>query len=172
MKFLKIGLIILALLALAFFGMRMYTKSHSPAEKVEYSKGDLSMKVNYCRPYMKGREIFGGIVPYGKVWRTGANEPTTIEFSKDVDFNGNAVKAGKYSLWTIPNADKWAIVLNKEIPAWGTMHKPENDLLKTDVPVGQALTESEQLTIIFVDQDSLSNLNIRWASTDINVPIR
>src|SRR5690606_15950790 len=76
--------------------------------------------ITYCEPFKKDRDIFGGLVPYGKVWRTGANEATEITFKKDVTFAGVAVKAGTYSLFTIPEKGEWTIILNPELKQWGS----------------------------------------------------
>jgi hypothetical protein len=108
-KFLIIsGIAVAALIILAAvtnFFVKKHTKSFSPEEQIEYKQDDLQIVVFYNRPYKKGREIFGALVPFGKVWRTGANEASTFETNQDLQFKGKTLKKGRYSLWTIPELD-------------------------------------------------------------------
>ena len=171
-KIVKIILIVVAVLAVAFFALRTYTKSKSPAETAKFDQNGLSVQVDYCRPYKKGREIFGKLEPYGKVWRTGANEATIFDVKQDVKIGDKALKAGKYSLWTIPNVDKWTIVLNSETGQWGTMYDEKKDVLRVDVPAGKTAEIVEQLTIDFATAEGGSDMNIRWDNTEVKVPIR
>lgn len=171
-KIVKIILIVVAVLAVAFFALRTYTKSKSPAETAKFDQNGLSVQVDYCRPYKKGREIFGKLEPYGKVWRTGANEATIFDVKQDVKIGDKALKAGKYSLWTIPNVDKWTIVLNSETGQWGTMYDEKKDVLRVDVPAGKTADIVEQLTIDFATAEGGSDMNIRWDNTEVKVPIR
>ena len=97
-----------------------------------------NVKVTYGRPYKKGRPVFGSLVPYGKVWRCGADEATTITFAKDGTFGGKAVKAGTYALFVIPTETKWTIILNGNAKQWGAFDYEKNkskDVLQADVPV-------------------------------------
>ncbi|WP_394993821.1 DUF2911 domain-containing protein [Emticicia sp.] len=171
-KIVKIILIVVAVLAVAFFALRTYTKSKSPAETAKFDQNGLSVQVDYCRPYKKGREIFGKLEPYGKVWRTGANEATIFDVKQDVKIGDKALKAGKYSLWTIPNVDKWTIVLNSETGQWGTMYDEKKDVLRVDVPAGKTAEIVEQLTIDFATAEGGSDMSIRWDNTEVKVPIR
>ncbi|MEO9966330.1 MAG: DUF2911 domain-containing protein [Reichenbachiella sp.] len=91
----------------------------SPAKVSKASVSGNDVSINYSSPSKKGREIYGGLVPYGQVWRTGANEATTIELSKDANIGGVAVKAGKYSLFTIPGEKEWTIIINSNAKQWG-----------------------------------------------------
>ncbi|MEL7006748.1 MAG: DUF2911 domain-containing protein [Bacteroidota bacterium] len=90
----------------------------SPPATVEAKINGLDITIDYSRPSAKGRTIFGGLEPYGQVWRTGANESTWIEFSDDVKINGESLPAGKYGLFTIPNKDEWTIIFNKDWKGW------------------------------------------------------
>ena len=138
----------------------------SPHETVE--SGDI--KVSYGRPYKKGREVFGGLEKYGKVWRTGADEATEITFAKDGTFGGQPVKAGTYTLFTIPEKDQWTIILNSQLGQWGAYeydkHKAK-DVLQIKVPVKSLSAPVEQLTIRF-DQ---GNMLIEWDTTQVAVPV-
>ena len=93
-----------------FFSAKTYTKSHSPEKVAVYQDADFNIKVKYSSPFKKNREIFGLLVPYSKVWRTGANEATTFSTNKDLKFNDGVLPAGEYTLWTIPNEDQWEII--------------------------------------------------------------
>src|SRR5690606_39069345 len=91
----------------------------SPSQSIRQDFALSSIEINYSRPAKKGRVIFGDLVPYGKLWRTGANAPSKIKFGEDVTVGGVAVKAGEYALYTIPNKDSWEIILNTGLTNWG-----------------------------------------------------
>lgn len=128
-----------------------------------------NIKVTYGRPYKKERKIFGGLEPYGKIWRTGADQATQITFEKDGTFGGKPVKAGTYTLFTIPNPDEWTIILNSQLGQWGhysyDKHK-DKDVLQVKVPSTKLDTPIEQHTIRF----DKSNLIIEWDDTRVVVP--
>ncbi|HYC27374.1 MAG TPA: DUF2911 domain-containing protein [Chitinophagaceae bacterium] len=141
-------------------------KRKSPHETVEGN----GVKVTYGRPYKKGREIFGGLEKLGKVWRTGADEATEITFSKDVNFGGKPVKAGTYTMFTIPDKSEWTIILNSQMGQWGAYDYDkykDKDVLHVNVPVKTLDTPIEQLTIRFEG----SNMIIEWDKTQVTVPI-
>jgi hypothetical protein len=121
-KFLIVAGVAVALLIIlgvvAKFFVNQHDKSFSPEEEVAFTSSDLNIRVFYNRPFKKGREIFGGLVPYDKVWRTGANEATTFETSKDLLIEGKTLKKGKYSLWTIPGEETWKVIFNSEFGQW------------------------------------------------------
>src|SRR5882672_8857196 len=147
-------LLVAAGAAVLFYGYHK-TKSFSPESTVTFEDGGLKISVFYNRPWKKGREIFGGLVPYGKTWRTGANEPTVFETNKELKIGENILKAGRYSFWTVPNEQSWSVVFNSEIPSWGidvmnrgvAARKSENDVLVVDVPVMTTGKEFEKFTI-------------------------
>ena len=115
----------------------------SPKASVSQTIGYTNITIDYGRPGVKERTIWGGLVPYNQVWRTGANEATTIQFTTDVTVNGEKVPAGKYSLFTVPTPDMWTVVFNKVDKQWGAFnYKQEDDLLRFDVkPERGAFTE-------------------------------
>src|SRR6187401_1933713 len=118
--FSSIGIVVIvSLMALIAYLKTVNTKSLSPEDDAIFTNGDLTVRVFYNRPFKKGREIFGTLVPYGKVWRTGANEATTFETSKDLSVDGKILKKGKYTLWTIPGEENWSVIFNKEHGQWG-----------------------------------------------------
>jgi hypothetical protein len=174
LKKILIGLAVLAvILFVAFQVMKSRTKSSSPEVKQTYSVGAAKVDLFYCSPSKKGRDIFGGLIKYGEVWRTGANEPTTFETDKNLTIGGKSLPAGKYSLWTIPQKDSWTVILNKEIPYWGdgsggkAARNDKTDVLQVVVPVKTPKLIQEKLTI-----DANNNeLTISWDIVKVSVPI-
>ena len=176
--FLKIGGIIIVLAAVLVFIMRYSTKAHSPEATINYTRGDLKIEVFYNRPYKKERVIFGELVPYNEVWRTGANEATTFETNKDIMVDGSLLEAGKYTLWTIPMEDSWKVIFNKNMYPWGidmeekAYRDPEFDALVLEVPTKDLQRTIEQFTIAFNEENEFINLNLAWAETLVSVPIK
>ncbi len=135
----------------------------------EGRRGPVTAKVVYSRPYKKDREIFGGLVPFGKVWRTGADEATEITFYKDVMFGGKEVKAGSYALFTVPNKDMWEVRLNSDLHQWGSYGYDESkDVAKTMAKVQSMENSLENFTIVFAD----GNMVLAWDKTMVAVPIK
>ena len=175
-------LIIISLLVLATLGFLAYriytTKSHSPEANVEFADGPLKVHVFYNRPFKRGREIFGGLVPFGRVWRTGANEASYLETNQVLNFGGKELKPGKYSLWTIPNEQSWTIILNSEYPSWGVSfdgvanYNEAADALRVDVPAVLQDKEIEQFTISVEKVDEGYELIFMWDKTLVIVPFR
>ncbi len=127
--------------------------------------------VTYGRPYKKGRDIFGKLEPYGKVYRVGADEATTITFAKDGTFGGKPVKAGTYTLFATPNQSTWTIILNSQLGQWGAFkydQYKDKDVLHVDVPVVPLSTPLEQLTIA----EQKGNLTIAWDVVKVAVPVQ
>jgi hypothetical protein len=135
----------------------------SPKAAVSQTIGYTEISVEYSRPSVHGRKIWGDLVPYNKVWRTGANEATVIQFTTDVSINGNKIPAGRYSLFTIPNEKEWTIIFNKVDKQWGAFnYKEDQDLIRFNVtPTENEFVES----LIYYFSDITSNsvlLNIAW----------
>lgn len=174
LKKILIGLAVLAvILFIAFQVMKSKTKSASPEVKQTYSVGAAKVDLDYSSPSKKGREIFGGLIKYGEVWRTGANEPSTFETDKNLVIDGKKLPAGKYSLWTIPAKDSWTVIFNKEIPFWGVgsggkaAKNNKEDVLQVIVPVEKLTSPQEKLLI-----DAQNNaLHISWDMAKVTVPI-
>src|SRR5687768_6149959 len=120
------GVVLITILVLVVAQVQFKNKkSFSPEEEIYYSDGDLKLRVFYNRPYKKNREIFGVLVPYGKVWRTGANEATVFETNKTIVIEGKKLNPGTYSFWTIPDSVTWIAIFNSGLPTWGINHKGE-----------------------------------------------
>lgn len=180
-KYLKWGLIIIVSLAALLYGAYLFminqTKKHSPEETVTYNLDGYDLEVFYNRPYKKGRNIFGGLVPYGQVWRTGANEATTFQTATDLSIDGKSLKAGKYTLWTIPEATSWTVIFNSKQYAWGVnrsgaSREAEEDALQVVVPVGNIPNEVEQFTITLEAEGGQPQLIFTWDRTRVAVPLK
>jgi len=135
---------------------------------------DTYMKVVYGQPWMRGRTIFGDLVPFDQVWRTGANEGSEIYFQSDVIFGGEHVPAGLYSLFTIPGEFSWTIILNEQLGQWGLRgYDSEHDIARVVVQVTETEEPVEGFTIRFqeAEEDADIQLNIAWERTSVSVPI-
>lgn len=133
-------------------------------------------RVIYSRPHKNGRKIFGtdaeSLCKYGEPWRLGANEATEIEFFRSVVFNDKVVQPGRYVMYCIPHPDKWTIILNTNLYAWGLHINPEHDVLKTDVPV-QALSPSlEDFTLVFLPAAGGADLLMAWDNVKVLLPVK
>lgn len=169
---------ILLLGGLVYFLYSIFTtRSHSPAETTSMSHRSLDVKVEYYRPYKKGRLIFGteeeeALVPYGKYWRLGANDATEITFSKDVNFVNKPIPAGSYRMYAVPDQTSWQISLNSELGKFGYFEPNYAlDVAKVEVPVTRQPEETEQLTITFEPDSAGVIMNIKWDKTLVQVPI-
>lgn len=173
-KKLFIGVVLLVVGYVGHLAYQFYTsQAVSPRDEAVYEGDDLRVVVDYGRPYKKGRKIFGGLVPYGEYWRTGANEATEIEFSRDVLFGGSPVAKGRYRLYTIPEPARWTIVLNKELGQWGKFEPDHSlDLLSVEVPVLLPKEEAEQFTIEFVSSPEGAYMVFTWNRTMVRVPVK
>lgn len=185
MKILKWILIIVVALVLlmVFVGMpymQEQTKKHSPENTVAYTGNGLDLAVVYSSPSKKGRVIFGELVPFDAVWRTGANEPTSFTTDKSIKIIDKTLAAGTYSLWTIPNEDSWSIIFNSEVPEWGvtimsggkeTTRNPETDVIQFEVPVETLQNTVEHFTIRFDELENQLYLILSWDNTKVSIPI-
>lgn len=148
------------------------TPQPSPAAKMEQVVGLTDVTVEYSRPGMKGRTIFGNLVPYGEVWRTGANANTKITFSDDVTIGGKELKKGTYAIYTIPNATSWDVIFYSDATNWGNPAKWDESkvALKTTVEVHSLPNKIESFTMTFDDVNNDSAvLGILWENTYVGV---
>ena len=148
---------------------QLKTPRPSPKAVVTQTIGFTDVTITYSRPAARGRQIFGGLVPYDKVWRTGANEATTISFSDDVTINGQALPKGTYSLHTIPGKDQWTIIFNKVANQWGSFNydQAQDALRVTAKPHGDEYNELMTFAIPKVTPDE-ATVEIKW--TNVAVP--
>lgn len=169
---------IAVLLFIALFSMKAWTKSFSSEETVTFENGDLEVEIFYNRPHKNGRTLFGELVPYNQVWRTGANEATTFKTNKDIYVDGSLLQAGKYTVWTVPKKESWEIIFNSKMYSWGiTMdgkpsRKPEFDVLTLEIPVLKNLKTVEQFTVYFDKGERLNHLFLAWGNVVITVPFK
>ncbi|MEO0894850.1 MAG: DUF2911 domain-containing protein [Bacteroidota bacterium] len=168
------AVIAVGMIALKVFETNM--RKLSPPQTAEFTQGDLKMEVIYCSPAKKDRNIFGELIPFGEVWRTGANEATLFTSSKDFKFNGQEVKAGTYTLWTIPGEKEWKVMLNSKMYAWGihmsgeAQREGEFDVATATVAVMPLASVEENLKIAIQQQEEL-NMSIAWDQTKVKVPL-
>ena len=138
----------------------------SPRDSVVMGNvGGASLWIDYGRPAKRGRTVFGGVVPYGEVWRTGANAATQFRTDKALDFGGTVVPAGFYTLWTIPSPTGWKLIVNGETGEWGTVHKPEKDLYTIEMKVTALPSPIERFTISVDPAPQGGTLNMDWDTT-------
>ncbi len=149
------------------------TPQPSPTQTIKQNFGLGSIELNYSRPAKKGRKIMGDLVPFGKVWRTGANAATTLTFSDDVTIGGTEVKAGKYGLLTIPDAGKWTIIISKDVTInQPSAYKPENDVVRVQADVVKTPFSVENFTINFANLTGSScNVEMMWENTYVQFAI-
>jgi hypothetical protein len=153
-------------LCIAFNG---FAQRASPHDTVSNKNGDIT--VTYGRPYKKGRDIFGALEPYGKVWRIGADEATNITFKKDVKFDGQTVPAGTYTLFALLTENEWTFILNSKLGQWGAFSYEKNkefNVARANRPVGKLDKVVEQLTIWFQDDNTLV---VDWDQTEVKLPL-
>ncbi|MBK9147245.1 MAG: DUF2911 domain-containing protein [Flavobacteriales bacterium] len=166
-------LITAALLAAPLIASAQKLPQPSPLCKIEQVVGLTTIKIEYSRPSVKDRTIFGDIVPFGEVWRTGANKCTTIEFDTPVVMAGQSVKAGKYSLFTIPGPEMWVLILNRNTELWGAdERKPEEDVLMAKLQPKKTADLVETLTFDFtMGRRDDAILNLTWEASWLPIPI-
>jgi len=134
---------------------------------------DEYIKITYSQPQKRGREIFGKLVPYDEVWRTGANEATELTTAKNIQINGTLLKPGTYSLFTIPQKDHWTIIINNEVGLWGAYnYNSKLDVMRFDIPVTITDTVYESFTMQFDHRNEVADLLLHWDKTKISIPIK
>ena len=145
----------------------------SPAAKASCDLADgKSITMDYSSPRAKGRKIFGGLVPYGEVWRAGANDATTFVTTTDLMVGGTHVPSGKYTIFAIPNKDKWALVISKKTGEWGTAYPgPSEDLARIDMKASTLPAAVENFTIAFDKSAGGCTLRMDWETTRASVEI-
>jgi hypothetical protein len=145
----------------------------SPAASASCDLGaGKTVKTDYSSPRMKGRKIFGDLVPFGEVWRTGANDATTFTTSADVAVGGKSVPAGNYTIFTVPKADNWTLIINKKTGEWGIPYKYEGDeLARVDMKVSKLPSPVENFTISYDKSGSGCTMNLAWETTKASVDI-
>lgn len=170
-KTIFLSLMLSASLSFAF-GQKSKKPAASPHQTVIQNFDLSTITIDYSRPGVKGRKIFGGLVPFDKEWRTGANAVTTVDFGKEVMLNGHAVKAGKYALYTIPGENSWTIILNKDVKNWGTKYSESDDVLRFQANPQKINFKFETFTINIDEiRDNSAVLYLAWDHTYVPIKV-
>jgi hypothetical protein len=161
----------IALMAMVFISAESFAQDQkplSPKETIEATIDGTKVSIVYCRPSARGRKMLGEKEPYGQVWRTGANDATTIEFANPVTVEGKTLAAGKYSLFSIPGESEWTIIFNKDAKQWGAYsYKEAQDVLRVKVkPIKNDFTETFTIS---VEKDAL---NLKWENTSVPIKVK
>ena len=166
-------LAILLLAGISAFAQQIQMPQASPSAKIAQKVGLTDVTVDYSRPSTKGRKIFGELVPYGEVWRTGANGATVISFSTDVEIDGKKVPQGQYAIYSIPGKSEWTIILSKDTKLWGAIgYNPDNDLIRFQVEPNKLSRVYETFEISFNNMtDNGADLSIKWDQTRVDFRI-
>jgi len=145
----------------------------SPARHAQVALGTATIDISYNSPSIRNRKIFGGLVPFGEVWRTGANPATTLVTSVDITIGSLAIPAGTYTLYTLPGESQWLFIVNKQIGQWGTEYHQEQDLGRIPMEAAPAPSApQQQMSLTFEKTTPRSTqLHVRWDTTDRYVPI-
>ncbi len=160
-----------AILVALYFGILTFEKSRSPEATLVYQENGFDIELTYSRPSMKGRKIFGKLVPFDETWRTGANEPVSFVTQTPIELNGKSIGAGEYTLWTVPGETTWEIILNDQSYAWGintdgeASRQPVYDVLNVRSS-RQELTFPVDTFTINIEDDILS---LKWERTKVEV---
>src|SRR5436190_8922439 len=149
------------------------TPQPSTTQTIKQNFGLSWIELSYSRPSVKGRKVMGDLVPYGKVWRTGANQATTLNFGDDVMIGDKKIPAGKYGLLTIPGQDSWTIIISKQLDVTSpAAYKEENDLVRVNVKPMQLRDKVETFTMQFSNvKNNSCDLNLMWENTAVSLPV-
>ena len=152
---------------------QLKTPAPSPTQTIKQDFALSTIELSYSRPGMKGRKVFGDLVPFGKVWRTGANNATTVTFGEDVTVGGKKVPAGKYGLVTIPDKNNWTVILTKQLDVTSpAAYKQEMDVVRVDAKTMKLDQNVESFTMQFANiKPANCELHIMWENTAVAVPI-
>lgn len=145
-------------------------KAGSPHVRSEWTIDGAAISIEYGRPYLKGRTVGKTVAPYGQVWRTGADEATTLKTDKPLKFGSLAVPAGTYTLFTVPGQKEWQLVINKDTGQWGTDYVEGLDLGRVPMTVGTTSAPVEQVTFAIDDTPTGGTLRVEWGTTRASVP--
>ena len=168
----KYSAMLLPVLFLAFLNnatAQDKAKVASPPATATEKMGDKNITIAYAQPSVKKRKIFGELVPFGKVWRTGANSATTFTIDKDVKIEGKELKAGKYALFTIPTEKEWTVIFNKKSDQWGSYdYSDKDDVLSVKVPAGKAAKMTEMMTFTVKN----GKVSLTWDTTEVSFQVK
>jgi Protein of unknown function (DUF2911) len=165
--------IAMLMISAASFSQQLNIPKPSPTQKLEQDFATSKITIEYSRPGVKGRVIYGGLVPFDSVWRTGANSSTKISFGEDVKIEGNNVPAGKYALYTIPGKQTWTIIISKDTSLWGAFgYKKENDLVRFTVKPQTLPVSLETFTIDVANiKPNACDIDLLWDKTSVSMHV-
>ncbi|MGZ4858999.1 MAG: DUF2911 domain-containing protein [Candidatus Angelobacter sp.] len=164
---------LIAVLAVAQQPPQDKSKRPSPPGTAEVTLKNKKVTIDYSRPSLKGRKVGQELAPYGKVWRTGANEATALNTEIDLNIGGVKVPAGKYTLYTLPSEGTWKLIINKQTGQWGTQYDESQDLGRVDMKKTALPQSVEQFTIAFDKKgESMADLNLDWENTRVSVVVK
>lgn len=174
MKYITLALAMVATFATTSFGQGLNLPALSPKAEMTQAFSTSEIKIEYSRPSKRGRNIFGGLVAYGEVWRTGANGATKVTFGEDVKIGGKEVKAGSYALYTVPNKDQWEIILNKGVGNWGTGGYTKDDDVARFMVKPESYNNTTETFTITIDHITFNSCNItlKWENTKVTIPVK
>ena len=165
---------LIALSSLTSLAQEAIMPRPSPVAIVSCRYKDSYFKITYSQPHKRGREIFGKLIPFGQVWRLGANEATELTITKDILVNNQTLKAGTYSLFAIPNTDYWTIIINSDVGLWGSYnYSSKLDVLRLDVPVVKLEGLVYEPFTILIDQKSdKAEIGFMWDKTKVSLNVQ
>jgi hypothetical protein len=172
---LAVGLILIVFFVISSVAQTPQDKSQrpSPPATTECTIQGKKVTISFSRPSMKGRKVMGELVPYGKVWRTGANEATTLTSETGLNIGGAKVPAGTYTLYTLPSEGTWKLIINKQTGQWGTVYNQDQDLARVDMKKEEIVVPVEQFTIsLDQDDNDSADLILEWEKTRLTVKVK
>ncbi|HEX9256088.1 MAG TPA: DUF2911 domain-containing protein [Candidatus Angelobacter sp.] len=175
-KYLAVGVslvLMVATVAMAQPPQQDKSKRPSPHDSTEVTLKGKKITIEYGRPYLKGRKVGQELAPYGKVWRTGADEATALTTETDLTIGGVKVPAGKYTLYSLPSEGTWKLIINKQTGQWGTKYDESQDLARIDMKKSPLPQSVEQFTISFnKTNETAADLNLDWENTRVSVTVK
>jgi len=172
-SYLAIGVSCALLFAVMAVAQQDKSKRPSPPATADVTLKGKKISIDYSRPSLKGRKVGQELAPYGKVWRTGANEATTFTTEADLNIGGTKVPAGKYTLYSLPSDGTWKLIISKQTGQWGTEYHEDQDLARIDMKKSPLPQNVEQFTISFDKKsESAAELNLDWENTRVSVAVK
>jgi hypothetical protein len=169
---LAVGVLCILLVAAAAFAQQDKSKRPSPPATAQVELKGKKVTIDYSRPSLKGRKVGQELAPFGKVWRTGANEATSLTTEIDLNIGGVKVPAGKYTLYTLPAEGTWKLIINKQTGQWGTQYDESQDLARVDMKKSSLPQPVEQFSIAFDKKGAnAAELNLDWENTRVTVSV-
>lgn len=172
-SYLAIGVTCVLLFSVMAMAQQDKSKRPSPPATADITLKGKKIAIDYSRPSLKGRKVGQELAPYGKVWRTGANEATTLTTESDLNIGGTKVPAGKYTIYSLPSEGTWKLIISKQTGQWGTEYHEEQDLARIDMKKSPLSQPVEQFTISFDKKnESTAELNLDWENTRVSVTVK